>query len=96
MASLYKNAIKFLTALLAITALLLGFAYDAFPHTPAWQVLFYSLIAIAIFCTLAFVAIVIQMRLNQTIIKAGGIDPAWFWFKANPPGFANKSPTKKR
>ena len=78
-------------ALLAIALLsaLAGVAGSQIaPQVPLQTVLLYCAIGAALlFAALVLVAIV-TLTFNQFILRSGGTDPAWFWFKAEPPGLA--------
>ena len=56
------------------------------PNVPLFTVLLNCAIwAAVMFVALIFVAI-LSLTFNQFIIRHGGTDAAWFWFKAEPPG----------
>jgi hypothetical protein len=56
------------------------------PQVPLQTVLLYCAAGAGVlFVALVLVASVTLM-FNQFIIRNGGTDPAWFWFKAEPPG----------
>ena len=77
-------AIALLTALAGVAGSQLG------PDVPLLKVLFNCPVGAAIlFATLIFVAIV-TLTFNQFILRHGGTDPTWFWFKAEPPGLAEQ------
>lgn len=79
-------AVKALLAIVMLTALAGVAGSQIAPHVPLQTVLLYCAIGAAIlFATLIFVAI-LTLTFNQFILRHGGTDPAWFWFKAEPPG----------
>ena len=79
-------AAKALLAIVMLTALAGVAGSQIAPHVPLQTVLLYCAIGAAIlFATLIFVAI-LTLTFNQFILRHGGTDPTWFWFKAEPPG----------
>ena len=79
-------AVKALFAIVMLAALAGVAGSQIAPHVPLQTVLLYCAIGAAIlFAALVFAAIV-TLTFNQFILRHGGTDPTWFWFKAEPPG----------
>lgn len=80
-------------ALLAIALLsaLAGIAGSQIaPQVPLQTVLLYCTLGAALlFAALVLVAIV-TLTFNQFILRHGGTDPMWFWFKDEPPGLVEQ------
>jgi hypothetical protein len=49
-----------------------------------------TLAELVLYIACAFVALVVvavcSLQIAQFILRTGGTDPQWFWFKADPPG----------
>lgn len=56
------------------------------PDVPLQTVLLYCAIGVAILLTFLVFAAIVTLTFNQFILRHGGTDTAWFWFKAEPPG----------
>ena len=82
---------KLLAAKLLLTTVLLGIlvgiaAADLSPGVPLYLVLFYSALgAVALFAALALAAVLLG-TFNQFILRHGGTDTQWFWFKSDLAG----------
>ena len=83
-------AVKALLAIVMLAALAGVAGSQIAPHMPLQVVLFYCVIGAAVlFVFLIFVAI-LMLTFNQFILRHGGTDPTWFWFKAEPPGLVEQ------
>jgi amino acid transporter len=79
-------AVKALLAIVLLAALAGVAGSQIAPHVPLQTVLLYCAIgATILFAVLVFAAVVMLM-FNQFILRHGGTDPTWYWFKADPPG----------
>lgn len=79
-------AVKALLAIVMLAALAGVAGSQIAPQIPLQTVLLYCAAGAALlFATLIFVAI-LMLTFNQFILRHGGTDPTWFWFKAEPPG----------
>jgi hypothetical protein len=79
-------AAKALLAIFMLAALAGVAGSQIAPHVPLQTVLLYCVIGAAtLFAVLVFAAIV-TLTFNQFILRHGGTDPMWFWFKGEPPG----------
>ncbi|MEQ1537269.1 MAG: hypothetical protein ABL923_15440 [Burkholderiaceae bacterium] len=56
------------------------------PHVPLQTVLLYCAIGAAVSFAALVIAAVVTLTFNQFILRHGGTDPTWFWFKSDPPG----------
>ena len=56
------------------------------PHLPLQTVLLYCAIVAAIVFAALVSAAIVMLTLNQFILRHGGTDPTWYWFKGEPPG----------
>ena len=81
-----QAALKAVLAIVMLAALAGVAGSQIAPHVPLQTVLLYCVIGAAIlFAVLVFAAIVMLM-FNQFILRHGGTDPTWYWFKGDPPG----------
>lgn len=88
-----------LKALLAIVILsgLAGVAGSQLaPDMPLLTVLLNCAIGAALLLTFLVFAAVVSLTFNQFILRHGGTDAAWFWFKAEPPGLEKQREQLKR
>ena len=79
-------ALKALLAIFMLSALAGVAGSQLAPDVPLQTVLLYCAIGAAILFTVLVVAAIITLTFNQFILRHGGTDPMWFWFKAEPPG----------
>lgn len=56
------------------------------PDVPLVSILIVCAIAAVVLLAVFCFVIIIAGSFNQTIIRYGGTDPAWFWFNGEPPG----------
>lgn len=80
-------------ALLAIALLsaLAGVAGSQIaPQVPLQTVLLYCALGAAILLAALVLATIVTLTFNQFILRNGGTDPTWFWFKAEPPGLVEQ------
>ena len=79
-------AVKALIAIIMLAALAGVAGSQIVPHVPLQTVLLYCAAGAALlFATLIFVAI-LMLTFYQFILRNGGTDADWFWFKSEPPG----------
>ncbi len=79
-------AVKALVAIAMLAALAGVAGSQIAPHVPLQTVLLYCVAGAALlFVALIFVA-VLMLTFNQFILRHGGTDADWFWFKSEPPG----------
>ena len=81
-----KNIIKLIIAIALISTLIGVASADLAPEVPLKMILLVCAIAAAILLAVFCFAIIIAGSVNQTIIRNGGTDNSWFWFKGEPPG----------
>ncbi len=79
-------AVKALLAVLMLSALAGVAGSQLAPHVPLQTVLLYCIIGAAILFAVLVFAAVVMLIFNQFILRHGGTDPTWFWFKGEPPG----------
>ena len=77
---------KVLLAVVLLTALAGVAGSGLAPQLPVPTLLLYCFLGIAALFGLLLVLAVIQATLGQFILRNGGTDPQWFWFKSEPPG----------
>lgn len=58
------------------------------PQLPLATVLLYSLAGVALLFGLLIALILGQATWSQAILRNGGTDTQWLWFRADPPGLA--------
>jgi hypothetical protein len=56
------------------------------PKMPLSEVLLYSGALVLCLFALLVVAAVISLTVYQAVLRMGGTDPQWFWFRSEPPG----------
>ena len=77
---------KVLLATLLLSALAGVAGSQIAPKMPLSGVLFYSaLLALGLVAALVL-AVVVFGTFNQFILRHGGTDPQWFWYRSEPPG----------
>ena len=77
---------KFVIAIVLITALLMFPAHQLFPHVGLGKLALWSLGGwLIVFAITAGLAL-IHAWWNQIILRKGGIDTQWLWFRRDPPG----------
>jgi hypothetical protein len=77
---------KSLLAIFLLSALAGVAGSQLAPEVPLLTVLLNCAIGAAVlFAVLVFLA-VLSLTINQFILRKGGTDASWFWFKAEPPG----------
>lgn len=79
-------ALKALLAIVMLAALAGVAGSQLAPGVPLLTVLLYCAIGAAILFAVLVVAAIVTLTFNQFIIRHGGTDPMWFWFKGEPPG----------
>lgn len=89
-ASKFKEKLIILTklcvAFTTIFALIILASSDFAPDETLMTVMLSSMIFVAVFFIFFIFSTIIILSFNQQILKSGGTDPAWFWFKGEPPG----------
>ncbi len=79
---------KALTACLSLSVLAVVAGSQLAPKLPLPTLLLYcALGAIALLLVLS-VAAVLLLTLHQFVLRQGGTDSQWFWFRGEPPGLA--------
>lgn len=78
-------------AKLLVTALLLatlaGVAgADLAPQLPLRTLLLYAFVGAMLLLGAALVGLIVALTFRQFILRHGGTDPQWFWFRSEPPG----------
>lgn len=82
----FRLAVKALLAIVMLAALAGVAGSQLAPDVPLATILLNCAIwAAVMFVALVFVAI-LSLTFNQFILKHGGTDADWFWFKGEPPG----------
>lgn len=56
------------------------------PQLPLATVLTYCVFGVAVLFGLLLIVIVFEATLAQFILRNGGTDTQWFWFRSEPPG----------
>jgi hypothetical protein len=56
------------------------------PKKPLLDVLLYSGTLVLILFVLLLGATIVSLTVRQAILRMGGTDPQWFWFRSEPPG----------
>ena len=79
-------ALKVLLAIIILAALAGVAGSQLAPHVPLLTILLNCAIGVAILFGILVISAIVTLTFNQFIIRHGGTDPTWFWFKADPPG----------
>lgn len=79
-------ALKALLAIVMLSALAGVAGSQLAPLVPLQTVLLYCAIGATILFAILVIAAIVTLTFNQFIIRHGGTDPMWFWFKGEPPG----------
>jgi hypothetical protein len=56
------------------------------PKMALEQVLLYSGALVLCLFALLVIAAVVSLTVYQAVLRMGGTDPQWFWFRSEPPG----------
>lgn len=83
-------ALKVLLAIIILAALAGVAGSQLAPHVPLQTVLLYCVIGAAVLFSVLIFAAIVMLMFNQFILRHGGTDPTWFWFKGDPPGLAEQ------
>ncbi len=79
-------AVKALLAIVMLCGLAGVAGSQLVPDVPLMTVLLNCAIGAAILFGILVFAAVVTLTFNQFILRHGGTDPTWFWFKSDPPG----------
>ena len=79
-------AVKVLLAIVMLSVLAGITGSQIAPHVPLQTVLLYCVIGAAILFALLVLIAIVSLTFNQFILRHGGTDADWFWFKGEPPG----------
>ena len=81
-----RTPVKILVAAILIGAILVVAGKSLFPHASTIEVLLGAAAAVIALCVLSGVVFVVGATINQAVLRAGGTDTQWLWFKSDPPG----------
>jgi hypothetical protein len=71
----------------SLLAILAGVAGSRIvPNLPLTLVLFYSVLGAMALLAIMVTVTIATLTLAQFILRKGGTDPQWFWFRSEPPG----------
>lgn len=84
------NIAKTLLALVLLAVLAGVAASQLAPKVPLQTVLLYCVIGASIVLIAAVLMASVMQMFNQFILRHGGTDASWFWFKAEPPGLVSQ------
>lgn len=79
---------KVLTAVLLLSLLAGVAGTQLAPRLPWPMVLFYSALGALALLLVLMVGAVVLLTLHQFVLRQGGTDMQWFWFRSEPPGLA--------
>ena len=77
---------KVFAVVVVIVAMVAFVASGIFPAASPSDVLIGTLACVAIVSVLLILALVCSLQFRQWILRSGGIDPQWLWFRSDPPG----------
>jgi hypothetical protein len=78
--------LKSLLAIVMLSALVGVAGSQLAPAVPLLTVLLNCAIGAAVLLAVLVLAAIVSLTFNQFILRHGGTDPMWFWFKGEPPG----------
>ena len=81
-------ALKTLFAVVMLSALAGVAGSQLAPDVPLLTVLLNCAIGAAVLLAILISAAIVTLTFNQFILRHGGTDADWFWFKGEPPGLA--------
>lgn len=81
-----RTALKLLVAALAVVALLAWALHDLAPAMSGAQLLLYAAVGVALALVLVAILAIVSAQLAQFVLRKGGTDTQWFWFRREPPG----------
>ena len=87
---------KVILAVLLLSALAGVAGSQLAPQVPLPMLLLYCLAGVAGLFGLLVVAVVVQGSWGQAVLRNGGTDPQWLWFRAEPPGLAELRAQRRR
>jgi hypothetical protein len=58
------------------------------PSLSLATLLFWCAVVVLLFLVVSILWAFVNLQLGQWILRHGGTDPQWFWFRAEPPGLA--------
>ena len=79
-------ALKSLLAIVLLSGLVGVAGSQLAPGVPLLTVLLKCAIGAAVLFAVLVFAAILSLTFNQFILRHGGTDPMWFWFKGEPPG----------
>jgi hypothetical protein len=83
-----KLAAKALIATVSIAAVVVVAARSLAPSLSLATLLFWCAVVVLLFLAVSILWAFVNLQLGQWVLRHGGTDPQWFWFRAEPPGLA--------
>jgi hypothetical protein len=77
---------KIALAAILLTALAGVAGAQLAPEKPLFDALLFSGALVLILFALLLGATMVALTVRQAILRMGGTDPQWFWFRSEPPG----------
>ena len=77
---------KIALAAILLTALAGVAGTQLAPEKPLFDALLFSGALVLILFALLLGATMVSLTVRQAILRMGGTDPQWFWFRSEPPG----------
>jgi hypothetical protein len=77
---------KIALAAILLMALIGVAASQLAPKMALFDVLLYSGALVLGLLALLLVGTVVSLTVSQAVLRMGGTDPQWFWFRSEPPG----------
>ena len=81
-----RTGAKVLLAAVLIGTVLVIAARSLAPSMPVGTLLFWCVLVAGAFILAAVLLAFLNFQLGQWVLRKGGTDPQWFWFKSEPPG----------
>jgi hypothetical protein len=84
------------TATVAIACLVVLAASRIVPRVPLSIIVVYCALGAAALFVLLTAVTIAHLTVMQYVLRKGGTDPQWFWFRAEPPGLVELRAEAKR
>lgn len=86
MTILIRTVAKILVAVVALVALLALVMRGLVPGASATDLVFIAALVLVVGVLLVTISLIASLQFRQWVLRKGGVDPQWLWFRADPPG----------
>jgi hypothetical protein len=81
-----ENIVRAVAATLAVAGLVVFAGSRITPFVPLSVVAVYGILGAAAVFLILTLATIVTLTVMQFVLRKGGTDPQWFWFRSDPPG----------